>query len=331
MNTFIINLKKDTHRFHNIVNELHSHNIHKYERIEAVYGKDLKDSLKEHTTPFFSQFGTRATIGCAMSHIKTWNIIKQNQIPYAMIIEDDIKFTDDFDSLQEIIKSTPNDFDLLYLGYHFSNYYNKTSLLTNVVTTLVNQSTFKQNKVINKHIFKPKCALGLHSYIVSYKGACKLLDLISKTKIYFHIDAIITQHLNILTVYASKNRMSFQTKDDSNISSNYPITLYNVLSKIKCSEHEDSYSYTLFVPGYQVFDVPINIINGIICFIMILLGYIYGIRVLPTIITCFVILNTIEYSLNPNNLQNISNTFVMILLFFFVGISFKRKSKSNQI
>jgi len=94
--TFIINLKRDTERKKHVELQLEKENITPYEFISAVDGQngDLEhyqfNILPDWVEPFTSKVMTKGECGCALSHYNIWIKIVQENIDYALILEDDI-------------------------------------------------------------------------------------------------------------------------------------------------------------------------------------------------------------------------------------------------
>ena len=86
--------------------------------VKGVNGEKLNDSeLKANTTPFYSQFGPKSAIGCAMAHIKVWKQFLSTKEEICVVFEDDVIFNHDFSqSLKKGIENVPKDFDLFYIG-----------------------------------------------------------------------------------------------------------------------------------------------------------------------------------------------------------------------
>ena len=108
MKIFVINLDKEKARMASIDAQLLQLGID-YERISAVYGKELtKDELKYSFSAFrsFCAMGIRLTsgeIGCALSHLSVYRQMIEEGIPYALVFEDDIIIDDSFNArIQEV-------------------------------------------------------------------------------------------------------------------------------------------------------------------------------------------------------------------------------------
>ena len=94
MKIFLINLDKRTDRLAFVQNQLDAIQL-PFERIAAVYGADLtveQQALFDQKRFVLEQkkAAVPGEIGCAMSHRGIWQQMVQQQLPYALILEDDI-------------------------------------------------------------------------------------------------------------------------------------------------------------------------------------------------------------------------------------------------
>lgn len=104
MKIFIINLKKAKDKRQNMKMQLEHLGIKNYEFIEAVYGADLSlDFINENVYDYPDCALTPGEIGCALSHLYVYERMIKENLPYAMILEDDIILPDDFPELLEAI------------------------------------------------------------------------------------------------------------------------------------------------------------------------------------------------------------------------------------
>lgn len=186
---FYINLDSRFDRNSHMIDLFKTNNITNYERIPAFDGRhiDIK-SLNHFVTPQGIQDAlyekkvyvplTKGAIGCALSHYTAYQKIIEYNLNNALILEDDVSFQNDFlNKLNIILKQINNDFDILYLGY--SNKINPKSLK--------NELFIKLNKVY-----------GLFGYIVSNKGARKLLNIFPISQ---QLDTEISKNFNKLNYY----------------------------------------------------------------------------------------------------------------------------------
>ncbi|ARF09143.1 glycosyltransferase family 25 [Catovirus CTV1] len=175
-NIYVINLDNSTERLQNITKNFNENGI-KFNRYSAIYGKTMdSETLDKNTTllckTIFCNYGI---IGCAMSHLNLWKqLVNDQNANYYIIFEDDALIDKDFKTVIEEIDAIKEqlDFDILSLFCgpgHNCYHYKKIYKLSNGIS-----------------IGKPIYPLLFTSYIISKKGAVKLLSLIDK--INYHID-----------------------------------------------------------------------------------------------------------------------------------------------
>ena len=97
--TFVISLEKDKARREELASQLASRNI-SFSVIRAVHGGELSnDELKrsydrDKSVYLLNRELSRGEIGCALSHICVYRQIVAENIPYALVLEDDAKILD---------------------------------------------------------------------------------------------------------------------------------------------------------------------------------------------------------------------------------------------
>lgn len=94
MKTFVINLKSETKKRSNIDAQCRANGFD-YEIIEAVDGRELQDEathLLAHNLPQARL--TKGVIGCTLSHLYIYSRMVEENIPYALVLEDDITITE---------------------------------------------------------------------------------------------------------------------------------------------------------------------------------------------------------------------------------------------
>lgn len=177
---FYINLDRRPDRDKHIRTELSKHNQNKNqtllditERVSAVDGSrlDLDDISKniitsegitaaKNKTNMEGISLTPGAIGCAMSHRNIWLRIKNDpNIDNALILEDDIDLDKNFISKLIDYQNITIPYDILFLGYHPAT-----------IKYIQNKSN------IAKKVY------GLFGYIVTKKGANKLLKIFPITR-----------------------------------------------------------------------------------------------------------------------------------------------------
>lgn len=110
MKIFVINLDKDKDRLEYMSNSFKKYNFKNWERVDAVYGKNLPDLEK------YGKILNPSQIGCYKSHLKAYEKIIEQNLEYGVILEDDVTLTDWFPKLEEIIETVPKDFDVVWIG-----------------------------------------------------------------------------------------------------------------------------------------------------------------------------------------------------------------------
>lgn len=109
MKIFIVNLKRAIEKREHMIAQLERVGITDYEFIEAVYGKDLSlEYIEKNVYDYPNCALTPGEIGCSLSHIGIYNKMVSQNIPYALVLEDDVVLPDDFLELLEAIKVSIN-------------------------------------------------------------------------------------------------------------------------------------------------------------------------------------------------------------------------------
>ena len=204
-NIWVINLDKSKDRLQHIKNEFNKYNM-SFKRFSAIYGKDLdKDTLINETTltcrTFLCSYGM---IGCALSHKTLWKqLLSDETTNYYLICEDDVVLTDKF--LKFII-----DFDKLKDDIDFD--------MINFSCRNIGCGIIKDEIPINDiKIGKCLTPLTTTSYLISKKGANKLLKILSKVNYHIDIEIAYTNYFNDFNYYATSEPLVNFLDDDSTL------------------------------------------------------------------------------------------------------------------
>ena len=225
-NAYVISLNNPI----NLLNQLSEYKLNPI-LIEGVNGSKLTNTeINQNTTLLCSMFCPKSVVGIAMSHIKSWKEFIKSKQDIALFFEDDAVFVKNFrKKLDDAIENTPKDFDMLYLGCFGCD--DPINFFTLVNNGIVNLNASK----INKYVKKPEIAFALHSYVLTRKGAKKLINYYDK-KISYYVDYTI-QYLirsNQVSAYSLNNRIVYQTSTDDTASTNnnntHPMIITNMLS-----------------------------------------------------------------------------------------------------
>ena len=166
---YCINLDKAQKRWKNVNNKFSKLNI-KINRFPAVNGKILKNIdnrqiLDTYNTnvnavcdknikPNLTLNLSNGEYGCAISHLKLWELVINKNMDICIIIEDDINPNSNFNDYQDLLKELPNDWDIAYISF---------------------LNTGKK-EYISKNIYIPHCGFTTAGYIINLKGAKKLIN-----------------------------------------------------------------------------------------------------------------------------------------------------------
>lgn len=206
---FYINLKRRPDRNEHMISLLNKHNLLSTStRIQAIDGQKLTndelidlannniftmDFIKKVLDKNIKKDPTTSlgAIGCALSHIRIWKRIVDENIAEAIIFEDDIEMNDNF--VQEISKLEPylpKNYDMIHLGYGL-------------------KSLLGIRQIINKYFVKTNSCMSGFGYILSNKGAKKLLEHIFPISAPYDVE--ITKKISNLDIYliSPLNRIVF--------------------------------------------------------------------------------------------------------------------------
>lgn len=167
---YVISLTNDRDRYTYIQN-IKSTILPELNILQAIDGKTIKRDFlnflysKKALTTKITHVYSRGTIGCYLSHVKMWTTIRNNKLQDTVILEDDFSVTTDFkEKISLILNELPDTYDVCYLFYHpFTYKYYKN----------FNKFDIPDKKYIRKQV----PTWGLVGYILSHKGATKLLKL----------------------------------------------------------------------------------------------------------------------------------------------------------
>ena len=173
MKVVVVNLDKSIDRMKIMKKQLDSLNI-PFERFSAINGKELTDIEIEQTTTktCSTLLCNRGMIGCALSHIQIMKNFLVSDEEFLCVIEDDALLSDGFpiflSSIESIYEKIQFDWLSLFCVGICGNF----------------ESFIK----VNNYTFgKPLFPLTTTCYVVSRKGAEKVLDYIGD-KIFYHVD-----------------------------------------------------------------------------------------------------------------------------------------------
>lgn len=167
-----------------------------YERFSAVDGKLLKGNSQLQFIFDNNDYNMRAGIvGCAMSHIKLYIELINSDYDAYCILEDDITFNTNFNKkyIHLLDQLSKTDWDFVYLGHHL-RYPDKHPECFNKEKLPIIEKYDVQKSFENS-------IGGTGGYIITKKGAEKLLDFINKNGMTNAIDTVQQKACNIMNIY----------------------------------------------------------------------------------------------------------------------------------
>lgn len=208
--TYIINLKHDTERWDKIEKLLKGSKLDVI-RYEGIYGKEMsqEDIVQNTNILCRNLLCSKGIIGCAMSHSSLWKKLLNEKDDIFLIMEDDL-IDINFEQLYKLIDNLDTfEWDLINL--HTLN--------------LNNKKVIKQIEDIEIVTSFAPCTFA--GYIVNKKGLEKLVNIMNKQKIIWHIDTQISlmKTLGKIKYYNTGINIVFPTQNTSTINSvdNTPI------------------------------------------------------------------------------------------------------------
>jgi GR25 family glycosyltransferase involved in LPS biosynthesis len=261
---YYINLDKDADRRRDILQEIDKIGINlSIERIEGIlYAKTGCPPELQKYLGATSSFISKSALGCGLSHIKAWKRIIENNDKYGLILEDDAVIRDDFHQvMKEWYKEIPEDFDIVFTGCYMGCNPDKKYEGSYSFVKLTNLDNVKKVEYISKNLFIPALPLALHGYIVSTKGAQKLLEYFEKDKLQGHIDAQMLKYYKHMNIYALNEKLieqKYTTAESSNNTYKYPSLLSYLISRLIPKTGPMDPSYGLSISTYEIFNVGLN-------------------------------------------------------------------------
>ena len=222
----VINLDRDTERWELVVSELTTRGKvprHKIHRLRAVYGKNLTaDELRNNTTVVARHCSTPGTIGCYLSHRSFWDQVAEGSDPYQIALEDDVLVAEGFsDAVATVVREVDEDcpetrggnWDVIFLGALGSVHPDGRYGLNTIASTMAGGLRTPQRIMAGApRCHRPRRPLGAHAYVLSQRGARKLLD--SCWRVSGHVD-VVAWGLPSLDVVSVHPMLAYQNNTGS--------------------------------------------------------------------------------------------------------------------
>lgn len=175
LKTFVINLERRPDRWAKFTENAKEAEFLHYEKYSAVDGLLLKSTPQLQRIFDNNDYNMRmGMVGCAMSHIDLYIKLIQSDADAYCILEDDVEFVPDFGTklLKVINEASIIGFDLLYLGHHLFTHH--------ITDDVYNKEKMPRIEKWSRQQSRSKSMGGTGGYVITKRGAVKLLDFINK-------------------------------------------------------------------------------------------------------------------------------------------------------
>lgn len=278
---FVINLDRSTDRMAVMAQQCEALGV-PYQRFPAVDGAKVSPhDLERLATPMCRTFCTPSMIGCALSHMNLWRLVVDRGYERVLVIEDDARLVPDFQrGLRDALRTVPSDFDVLLLGcFMLCNKDKNYAPLNHFARLFVERR--KDDRAWGS-VFVPERFAGTHCYVISRKGAAKLLRLLPRVR--GHIDMFMDQPE--VRLYAVSPDLAYQRDmSASTIASfSFPKTLLPLLERVR-DDKNVSLAYTMSAPMGQIAGMHLNLWTTV----FIAIGLAGGTRAVPYVGAFFLV------------------------------------------
>ena len=203
-NVYVLNLDRAKDRLESFI-ETYMQSDLKYKqftRVSAVDGKKLvlKDHVSERALKEIEDANkqgfrvrhyslTAGAVGCALTHMKTYELVASSEMPYGLIFEDDVLIDQNiFEKMNAVLRTIPSDWDILLLGCF--------CVACDKYTTYYNTNRF----------------FLLHGYLIKKESAEKILLSLQNKKIEQQIDSELSDLVeqDYLKIYCLRTGLAQQ-------------------------------------------------------------------------------------------------------------------------
>lgn len=206
----VVNLDRSPARWESAKVEFAREDL-KVERFPGTDGKAMThEQLREVATWSARWFCTKGMVGCFMSHRRIWQKVVDDDLPAVVVLEDDVRLVDNFKArLGELMSNLPEDWEVCLLG------------AIGCVNPVTEPSYMKfysfcsgggrpspgATRTVAPGVFVPHRPAGTHAYMVSKRGAKRLLEELPKA--CYHVD-LTAWALPKLKLYAAAEQLATQ-------------------------------------------------------------------------------------------------------------------------
>jgi GR25 family glycosyltransferase involved in LPS biosynthesis len=196
--TFVVNLDRRPDRYNTFKKNTQSVFLN-YKRFSAVDGKTLQSTPDLQYLFRGNDYNMRrGIVGCALSHLQLFHNLANSTKDAYCVFEDDAVFTQNFQQKFDCLyNSLPENWDIVFLG-HTERY------------------TQQNNGLVKRNAYQALYFSygGTFGYLISRKGAMKMIEFINRTGMTNAIDTMMQKSADILDVYYTEPRLVFSSCDN---------------------------------------------------------------------------------------------------------------------
>ena len=191
---YVVSLKDSVDRRKSIITQCEKLGI-KPIFIDVIYGKDLtKSEISQYCNQnkakqLFGRELLLGEVGCALSHKKIYQKMIDDNIPYAVILEDDAVVKEGFNEVVSLVYKNNLSWHIILLGHYRGFEHNQE---TNSIDSIWSRHSLNKTYRLGKIV---KGGLGAHGYIISQEGAKQILDFLEYDELYLPIDKITSNNI----------------------------------------------------------------------------------------------------------------------------------------
>ena len=211
--TLLINLDRDTRKLADMTAELARAGV-PFERLPAVDGSKI-----DRNATLCGAVCTNGMLGCFQSHRKAWQLVADRRLARGLILEDDVRLHDGaVTQTRDAMQQLPPDWDILFLGCHSCG---MPGPMDTVLAFAIGAN--HRERRVSPTVIRPGLASGTYAYIVSSRGARKLLAMLPEPS--NHVDLAISSLGSNVQTFAIDPPVVTHLFDNSSIASSTPVLL----------------------------------------------------------------------------------------------------------
>ena len=171
--TYVISLPEDRDRYEAVERELTKSEFICVISVEAVRGSLLSDPAARLLTRNKWSVNHKGTLGCFLSHTRAWEMVRDQEAPFSLILEGDVQLRP-VDCLESLI--LPEDCDIVFCSDRTSDH---------AYVGLPSLRPFLRSL---HFVAANRTSIGSYGYLLTRSGAAKLLRYVEIDSFFSHVD-----------------------------------------------------------------------------------------------------------------------------------------------